>query len=1019
MDGVPEKRVLDLAHSCSHLSGEALRAFLDRECAGDESLRSRVEEAVRQIKDVIPTDGFRNDYERVLPDHYKLIEMVGRGGMAEVFRAEDSRLGRSVAIKFLSTEFRRDAERMRRFNQEARAASALNHPNIITIHDIGERDGVQYIVTEFVEGETLNARIRRGKLPVAEAVDIAIQVASALAASHKAGIVHRDIKPDNVMIRKDGVVKVLDFGLAKETLEISPAGVDVDAATLDKVLTSPGLIMGTPQYMSPEQARGSHLDPRTDIFSLGIIIFEMAAGEPPFAGPSMVDVIAAIIGKEPRRLEQFVDDPPVTLIRIVQKTLRKDRTERYGMMDHLLSDLRDLKQELTTQSHEFEQQTEPAVPRATLQHTIRTVAARIVRWDLLATVAAAAVLGVGAWWFVSSRQSPATALTGSLRSVPVTSWSAASGDIVAAASFSPDGRMIAFAATRSGSSEIWVKPAVGGDAIPVTKNSFFNMYPVWSPNGEEIAFFSTRGANYGLWRASFTGGDQTQVLANIRDGARVLYWAPSGRIYFQENSEIYYVDEKSSQRAAVTDFAALGVLPRALEISADERMVAYSIRESDAWKVKVLDVGSTTSRDLASSKDQIEHLAWVPDGSAVMFSAVINGSFQIFRVDLKGGEPIQLSTGDMDFNVLDVSTDGGRVLYGSVSETSDLWRIDTADARESLIANEVPAEYWPDVSPDGDSIVFQSVSQAERAFGGSLNVRQASGSGAMLTVAASGFLPTWSPDGKWIAYMSRTGSAIALSRVRSSGDDTLQLASGRIGTPGYLPTPYIKSGRDTISWSPDSKFVAYSAIVDGISNIWLAAVDGSGVRPATKNLAASDFFGNPTWTADGKIIARVDAVPPGGKRVVRLSLIDPETGTSETIFEDDLDFNFLGLAEDGRSLLIAQRRDRNDISVIPQVTTIFVVQPGQKGVRTAVQTLDRAYSYNIHLSRDGRNIAFVTRRDSVTALWTVPVKGGTPKQLLVENDPKVMFSSVDWAPDGSYVVFGKQTRTNLISMLAK
>src|SRR5688572_3199773 len=227
-----------------------------------------------------------NDHEKALPGHYRLIEMLGRGGMAEVFLAEDTRLNRRVAIKFLHSDFRKDPERMRRFNQEARAASALNHPNILIIHDIGENEGVQFIVSEFVEGEALSKRISRGKISLPEAVDIAIQIASALAASHKAGIVHRDLKPDNIMIRHDGTVKVLDFGLAKETVG-NLSNLALDATTLDGVPTSPGLILGTPQYMSPEQARGKPLDARTDIFSLGIIIYEMATGRPPFTGESM------------------------------------------------------------------------------------------------------------------------------------------------------------------------------------------------------------------------------------------------------------------------------------------------------------------------------------------------------------------------------------------------------------------------------------------------------------------------------------------------------------------------------------------------------------------------------------------------------------------------------------------------------------------------------------------------------------------------------------------------------------
>ncbi len=447
---VPEERVLDLAHSCAGLTGERLTARLNDECLGDEVLRARVEDRVRQINQSQLTAGFTNDYEKALPGHYRLIELIGRGGMAEVFRAEDSRLGRSVAIKFLNSEFRRDPERMRRFNQEARAVSALNHPNIIVVHDIGESEGVQFIVTEFVKGETVGRRIARGKLGIAEAVDVAIQVASALTASHEAGIVHRDMKPDNVMIRRDGVVKVLDFGLAKETIDFGGNGIDADAATLDKVMTSPGLIMGTPQYMSPEQARGADLDARTDIFSLGIILFEMVTGRPPFSGPSMVDTVAAIIGKEPRALEEFVDDPPADLTRIIQKALRKDRHERYVTMEHMLSDLRDLRTQVAG-SQEYGRQTGGTMAKVTLQNTVRTMAARFVKWDrLLVTVAVVAILGFATWWFLSFARTPAGPST--MRAVPITSWSSEAGELTSSASFSTAPRSYALSERSSPSS---------------------------------------------------------------------------------------------------------------------------------------------------------------------------------------------------------------------------------------------------------------------------------------------------------------------------------------------------------------------------------------------------------------------------------------------------------------------------------------------------------------------------------------------------------------------------------------
>src|SRR5687768_11675181 len=370
------------------------------------------------------TQVFASEYQKVLPERYRLIETIGRGGMAEVFLAEDTRLNRRVAIKFLSGEFRRDTDRTRRFTREARAASALNHPNILIIHDIGESEDGQFIVSEFVEGETLGSRIRRGRIPLVEAVDIAIQAASALAASHKAGIVHRDVKPDNIMLRPDGSVKVLDFGLAKETEQIVSVSPHTDAKTLDLVSTSPGLIMGTPQYMSPEQTRGIELDPRTDIFSLGNIIFEMVTGHVPFPGKSMADILVAIISKEPRRLEAYLVDPPLKLIGIIDKALRKEREERYSKMDYLLADLRELQQEILARPHQNAVDTGGIDPRSTLDKTVSGVFARkfVYLEALLVLLAAVGVIAFSFWWY--SREEPqARPVAPSKGTTPVTSWS--------------------------------------------------------------------------------------------------------------------------------------------------------------------------------------------------------------------------------------------------------------------------------------------------------------------------------------------------------------------------------------------------------------------------------------------------------------------------------------------------------------------------------------------------------------------------------------------------------------------
>src|SRR5215217_8071918 len=282
--------------------------------------------------------------------HYRILEKLGAGGMGEVYLAEDMKLGRKIAIKILSHEFTTNKDRLNRFEQEASAASNLNHPNILTIHEVGVDEGRHYIATEYIDGVTLRRKMAASQLETSEILDIAVQVASALEEAHAAGIVHRDIKPDNIMVRRNGYVKVLDFGLAKltETIDRSPA--DGEAQTRVLVHTDAGVVMGTSHYMSPEQARGKPVDGRSDIWSLGVVIYELVAGRTPFEGETSTDVIVAITQKEPPPLARFAPSVPAELDWIVMKALRKDRDERYQTVKELITDLRRLKQRLEFQS---------------------------------------------------------------------------------------------------------------------------------------------------------------------------------------------------------------------------------------------------------------------------------------------------------------------------------------------------------------------------------------------------------------------------------------------------------------------------------------------------------------------------------------------------------------------------------------------------------------------------------------------------------------------------------------------
>ena len=316
--------------------------FLETTCEGDELLRGEVEALLASRQRVgsfietpavgIATRIIENGQADLLVGqtfgHYKISKRIGSGGMGEVYLATDVTAGRKAALKLLPMRFTGDAERLKRFQQEAHAVVALNHPNILTVYEIGEDHSTHYIASELIEGETLRQRLMRGRMELSEAVDVAIQVASALAAAHEAGIVHRDINPENIMLRPDGYVKVLDFGIAKLAEQEVPATMPKDEALL-LVETNLGSILGTVRYMSPEQACGAPVDKRTDIWSLGVVLYEMVTGHAPFTGDTPREVMSSILEKEPPPLTNYITQTPAELQQIISKTLRKDREERY------------------------------------------------------------------------------------------------------------------------------------------------------------------------------------------------------------------------------------------------------------------------------------------------------------------------------------------------------------------------------------------------------------------------------------------------------------------------------------------------------------------------------------------------------------------------------------------------------------------------------------------------------------------------------------------------------------------
>lgn len=401
MPGRDWKQVKAIFHEALRQEPGERDAFLDTACGGDIELRIEVESLLISLTEaqsfletpLVKTSAGSynkwqlNDGEAI--SHYRILERIGAGGMGEVYLAEDDKLRRRVALKLLPLSMVTDRERLRRFQREALAVSALNHPNILTIFEFDSIDDKHFLASEFVNGETLRARLKRDRVAVEEALEIAIQIASAIQAAHKAGVIHRDIKPENVMIREDGLVKVLDFGLAKVTAEST-----ISVETRAQFLSNPGTLMGTASYMSPEQVRIQPIDKRSDIFSFGVVLYEMLSGRQPFTGSTNTDVIAAILQKEPEQLILKDSGHPAELETLVNKCLEKERTERYQTADELLAELKTLRKRIEAEprSDGFQSQPEPEAASITTKMPEPVAELTLQRW--LPYVVAAFLLSV-------------------------------------------------------------------------------------------------------------------------------------------------------------------------------------------------------------------------------------------------------------------------------------------------------------------------------------------------------------------------------------------------------------------------------------------------------------------------------------------------------------------------------------------------------------------------------------------------------------------------------------------------
>ena len=763
--------------------------------------------------------------------------------MGEVFLAQDTTLGRNVALKLLRSDLTQNEERVRRFRYEARAASALNHPNILTIHEIGQEGSLHFIATEYVEGETLRQYIASSRMNLFHSLDVAIQVASALAAAHQAGIIHRDIKPENVMLRSDGYVKVLDFGLAKLTEQKT---LDTTAPTLPQVETEPGVVMGTVSYMSPEQARGQVVDPRTDIWSLGVMLYEMVAGRQPFEGETASDVISLILQKEPLPTTHHAPELPAELERIVRKALRKDKEERYQTAKDLLIDLKSLRKELEhAEEIERSSSASPSISKKSGQSTAAiahsTSSAEYLIGELkrrkivVAIVLVALLSGIATlgYFTISNRQSLRVGQTQIQRRLSRLTFDAG---LQSDATWSPDGRFIAYSSDRGGNFDIWVQPVAEGEPVQVTKSAANDWQPEWSPDGNHIVFRSEREGG-ALFVVPALGGNERKISSF---GYRPR-WSPNGsEIVFTtslawtwEVPKVYVVGlDGAAPRAVLSEFLAEFVTTPHVAWHPDgNRLSFWGIHRQlgpSFWTVPI--GGGTPVRSIPTKQveQQLKETSvtftdflWAPSGRSLYFEGTTQGVTNVWRVEVDlqtlqwSAGPERLTVGPGLDTGLAVSSDGKRLAFTTRTERHRIWSLpfDTKTGRingDGQPITSASMDAWiPDVSRDRKKLVFS----AQHAGKDEVWEKSLGDGRETLLVGGDNFGrygPTFSPDGTYLTYRRYRSSNPDVANTEPGAEASIVLLAAARGDEQLLTSPTTLSDVPS-DWSADGQWVLASS----------------------------------------------------------------------------------------------------------------------------------------------------------------------------------------------------------------
>jgi Tol biopolymer transport system component len=849
--------------------------------------------------------------------HYRILERLGKGGMGEVFLAEDTKLGRRVALKVLTAELASDNDWRQRFEREARAVAAINHPSIVTIHSVEDAGGVLFLTLELVEGSTLAEQIPKDGLPLDRLLSIAIPMADAVGAAHQRGITHRDLKPANVMITPDRRVKVLDFGLAKlAESEQAAMGVTVPAADL----TGAGRIMGTTAYMSPEQAEGKPVDPRSDVFSMGVMLYEMAIGERPFKGDTQVSILSSIIKDTPAPVTDRRQELPRDLDRIVKHCLAKDPEDRYQTAKDLRNDLRTLKADLDSGAAQ-------PVSGVSAPVSVERPASRRLPWIALAALAVVAIAVTGVlFWRGASAGSAPSPTRGAFEAVSLTRLTTTGTAGLAA--MSDDGRYVAYVVTEEGKQGLWLRQVATSSNVQVVPPADVRFSGLtFSPDANYI-YYSTypRGENYGaLFQVPVLGGSARRVVEDV-DG--LVSFSPEG----------------------------------------DRFVFVRGFPEDGGSALIVTDVKTMTPRELVRRKGQesfpLESVAWSPDGRTIAVPGIHDGRLhgEVVFVDSATGTPRVVETPAWRA-ITHVAwlPDGTGVLVNAQelsgeSGASQIWLLPFPEGAARQVTNDLGTYTGLSVAKTGRSFVsvrnelrtkIYIVGEKEAAHDDAIT------SGAGTDDGVEGI--AWTPDNR-LVYTSSSGGNTDVWVMDADGMNRSQLTT----SPGADNWPVV---------SPDGRVVVFVSERDGTPALWRMDIDGG----RQQRLVAGNVRARPMLSADGTEVYYSDTssrqnlripIAGGTPQALPEALAGPGVALPEGFHEPApspdgrmVAGHYFDREQRGERMVVITPGKADGIAKLPSVPVPAVWMP------------------------DSRSLLFVQTRRGVSNLWRQPVASGAAVQV--------------------------------------